>query len=93
MRLLDEIALAGVHFPTSLFFFRKSVFTLDGVLQDVAGTDIRIDYVIVREFLTRWLGSFGMFHAPLKLKDFAAVEWQALLFPVRSWGWRLPAAK
>ena len=93
MRLLDEIALAGVHFPTSLFFFRKSVFTLDGVLQDVAGSDIRIDYVIVREFLTRWLGSFGMFHAPLKLKDFAAVEWQALLFPARSWGWKLSAAK
>ena len=85
MRLLDEIALAGVHFPTSLFFFRKSVFTLDGVLQDVAGADIRIDYVIVREFLTRCLGSFGMFHAPLQLKDFAAVEWQALLLPARSW--------
>jgi ubiquinone biosynthesis protein len=93
MRLLDEIALAGVHFPTSLFFFRKTVFTLDGVLQDVAGNDIRIDYVIVREFLTRWLGSFGMFHAPLRLKDFAAVEWQALLLPARSWGWKLPAAK
>ena len=93
MRLLDEIALAGVHFPTSLFFFRKSVFTLDGVLQDVAGTDIRIDYVIVREFLTRCLGSFGMFHAPLQLKDFAAVEWQALLLPARSWGWKLPATK
>jgi hypothetical protein len=93
MRLLDEIALAGVHFPTSLFFFRKSVFTLDGVLQDVAGADIRIDYVIVREFLTRCLGSFGMFHAPLQLKDFAAVEWQALLLPGRSWGWKLPAAK
>jgi ubiquinone biosynthesis protein len=87
MRLLDEIALAGVHFPTSLFFFRKSVFTLDGVLQDVAGANIRIDYVIVREFLTRCLGSFGMFHAPLQLKDFAAVEWQALLLPARSWGW------
>ena len=93
MRLLDEIALAGVHFPTSLFFFRKSVFTLDGVLQDVAGGDIRIDYVIVREFLTRCLGSFGMFHAPLQLKDFGAMEWQALLLPLRSWGWVLPAAK
>ena len=93
MRLLDEIALAGVHFPTSLFFFRKSVFTLDGVLQDVGGADIRIDYVIVREFLTRCLGSFGMFHAPLQLKDFAAVEWQALLLPARAWGWKLPAAK
>jgi ubiquinone biosynthesis protein len=89
MRLLDEIALAGVHFPTSLFFFRKSVFTLDGVLQDVAGTDIRIDYVIVREFLTRYLGSFGMFHAPLQLRDFAAVEWQAFLLPARTWGWKL----
>jgi ubiquinone biosynthesis protein len=86
MRLLDEIALAGVHFPPALFFFRKSVFTLDGVLQDVAGTDIRIDYVIVREFLTRWLGSFGIFHAPLQLQDFATVEWNALLLPARSLG-------
>lgn len=87
MRLLDDIALAGVHFPTALFFLRKSVFTLDGVLQDVSGTDTRIDYVILREFLTRWLGSFGMFHAPLQLKDFAAVERQAILLPARSWGW------
>jgi ubiquinone biosynthesis protein len=93
MRLLDDIALAGVHFPTALFFFRKSVFTLDGVLQDVAGGEIRIDYVILREFLTRCLGSFGMFHAPLQLKDFAAMEWQAFLFPARSWGWKLPALK
>ena len=88
MRLLDEIALAGVHFPTSLFFFRKSVFTLDGVLQDVGETEIRMDYVILREFLTRWLGSFGMFHAPLQLKDLAAVEWQALSLPARSLGWK-----
>ena len=73
MRLLDEIALAGVHLPASLFFFRKSVFTLDGVLQDIAGRDIRIDYVIGREFLTRWLASVGFFHAPLRLKDFATV--------------------
>jgi ubiquinone biosynthesis protein len=89
MLLLDEIALAGVHFPTSLFFFRKSVFTLDGVLQDVAGADVRIDAVILREFLTRCLASFGLFHAPLELKDFAAMEWQAVRRPFRSW--KLPA--
>jgi len=83
MRLLDETALAGVHFPSSLFFFRKSIFTLDGVLQDVAGSQVRIDYVILREFLTRCLGSFGMFHAPLELRDFAAMEWNALLLPAR----------
>jgi ubiquinone biosynthesis protein len=83
MRLLDETALAGVHFPSALFFFRKSVFTLDGVLQDVAGTGIRIDYVIGREFLTRFMGSFGLFYSPLRWKDFAAIEWNALLLPVR----------
>lgn len=87
MRLLDEIALAGVHFPSDLFFFRKSVFTLDGVLQDVAGAEIRIDYVIAREFLTRCLGSFGWFHAPLRMRDFAAIEWNAVLFSARSMAW------
>jgi ubiquinone biosynthesis protein len=83
MRLLDETALAGVHFPSALFFFRKSIFTLDGVLQDVAGSQVRIDYVILREFLTRCLGSFGMFHAPLQWRDFAEMEWNALLMPAR----------
>jgi predicted unusual protein kinase regulating ubiquinone biosynthesis (AarF/ABC1/UbiB family) len=72
MRLLDEIALSGVHFPASLFFFRKSVFTLDGVLQDIAGRNIRIDSVLLRVFLTRWLASFGVLHAPLQLQDLAA---------------------
>jgi len=72
MRLLDDIALAGVHFPASLFFFRKSIFTLDGVLQDIAGKDVRIDYILGREFVTRCLASFGMLHAPLQIRDFAA---------------------
>jgi ubiquinone biosynthesis protein len=72
MRLLDDIALAGVHFPASLFFFRKSIFTLDGVLRDVAGKDIRIDYVLGKEFVTRCLASLGLLHAPLRIKDFVA---------------------
>src|SRR5581483_8557545 len=50
MMLLDEIALAGVHFPPQLFLFRKVLFTLDGVLHDVAGHEVRIDEVIIREF-------------------------------------------
>jgi hypothetical protein len=33
-----------------------------------------------------------MFHAPLQLKDFAAVEWQALLLPARQWGWTMAEA-
>ena len=83
MRLLDRIALEGVHFPPPLFLFRKIVLTLDGVLYDVAGPDVRIDEVIAREFLTRCAASLGLFHAPLRWKDFAAIEWNALLYPVR----------
>jgi ubiquinone biosynthesis protein len=83
MRLLDRIALEGVHFPPPLFLFRKIVLTLDGVLFDVAGPDVRIDEVIAREFLTRCAASLGIFHAPLEWKDFAAIEWNALFYPFR----------
>jgi ubiquinone biosynthesis protein len=86
MRLLDRIALEGVHFPPPLFLFRKIVLTLDGVLYDVAGPGVRIDEVIAREFLTRCAASLGVFHAPLEWKDFASIEWNALLFPLRRGG-------
>jgi ubiquinone biosynthesis protein len=69
MMLLDELALEGVRFPAALFLFRKVLFTLDGVLHDVAGHDVRIDQVIAREFLTRAIASLGLFHAPLKAAD------------------------
>jgi predicted unusual protein kinase regulating ubiquinone biosynthesis (AarF/ABC1/UbiB family) len=85
MRLLDEAALHGVRFTAPLFLFRKSLFTLDGVLRDVAGHEVRMDSAIVRHFLTRWAGSLGLFHAPLAMRDFLAMEWNALLYPLRAW--------
>jgi len=85
MRLLDEIAWEGVHFPTSLFLFRKVLFTLDGVLNDISGSEVRIDSVIAVAFLTRWLGSFGLFHSPLEAGELAGVLWNGMLNPARSW--------
>src|SRR5581483_2641054 len=73
MRLLDQIALGGATFPAPLFLFRKILFTLDGVLHDVVGNDVRIDTVMAREYITRWLSSFGLFHAPLELRDFVTI--------------------
>lgn len=70
MRLLDGMALEGVRFPAPLFLFRKIVFTLDGVLQDINESPVRIDEVIAREFLTRCVASLGWFHSPLQLSDF-----------------------
>ena len=69
MTLLDDLVLKGVSFPSALFLFRKVLFTLDGVLHDVAGGAVRIDQVIAYEFLTRCIGSFGVFHEPLNVKD------------------------
>jgi len=86
MRLLDRIALEGVHLPPSLFLFRKVVLTLDGVLYDIAGQQVRMDEVIAREFLTRAVSSLGLFHAPLEWRDFAAMTRNALLYPLRRWG-------
>ncbi|HYW47157.1 MAG TPA: AarF/UbiB family protein [Bryobacteraceae bacterium] len=91
MRLLDDIALEGVRFPPALFMFRKVLFTLDGVLHDIVDADVRVDHVIAREFVTRWLASFGFFHTPLKAADFAAVQWNALLYLTPSWMHRSPA--
>ena len=83
MMLLDEVALEGVRFPPALFLFRKVLFTLDGVLHDVAGHAVRIDRVIIREFLARAVSSFGLFHAPLKAEDFITIQLEALLYPAR----------
>ena len=62
------------------------MFTLDGVLHDIAGSHVPIDSVLTREFLTRFISSFGLFHSPLRIRDLASVEWNALLYPGRRWG-------
>ena len=85
MRLLDRIALDGVHLPPPLFLFRKIVLTLEGVLYDIAGKEVRIDEIIAREFLTRAASSLGLFHAPLEWQDLAALTRDAVLYPLRRW--------
>jgi ubiquinone biosynthesis protein len=79
MHLLDHLALEGVRFTAPLFLFRKIVFTLDGVLQDVQESEVRIDEVIAREYLTRCAASLGIFHAPLTAKDLTWNLGRALL--------------
>jgi hypothetical protein len=83
MLLLDEIALQGVRFPATLAMFQKALFTLDGVLHDIAGSDVSISYLIVRDFVIRLLVSFGLDHPPLSISDLIAVERSGLLYPTR----------
>ncbi|MCA9269902.1 MAG: phosphotransferase, partial [Planctomycetales bacterium] len=55
LEMLDEaVATAGLRVDSDLLLFRKSLFTLDGVVQKIAGADFQIDEVLLREFLIQF---------------------------------------
>lgn len=83
LRLMDEIAIEGVPFPASLLMFRKAAFTLDGVLEDVAGVAVRMDTVITRYALMHWIATSAALWALLTPGDWLSLEWSALSLPSR----------
>jgi ubiquinone biosynthesis protein len=87
MRLLDQIGFEGVRFPGSLVLIRKVLFTLDGVLRDVAGEDVRLDAVVARDFAGRWLKQMGWLPGPFKLTDLLAMERSLLWYVSGLWSW------
>lgn len=87
MRLLDQIGVAGVRFPASLVLIRKVLFTLDGVLNDIAGRDVRIDTVVSRDFVSRWLRHAGSLPSPFRFGDYLAAQRSALYYVTGLWSW------
>lgn len=95
MRLLDEIAVEGIQFPAALLMFRKASFTLDGVLEDIAGSSVRMDSAITRYALAHWGATGTALVSLLSPGDWAALEWSALTFTsrmcaravLRPWTW------
>lgn len=85
VRLLDSLALQGVKFPAQLLMFRKALFTLDGVLRDVAGGDVSLDEVIAGYLATRWLAGWGRSPLPLGTEEWASLMASASLFGCRLW--------
>jgi ubiquinone biosynthesis protein len=85
MRLLDRLALHGVRFPSGLMMFRKVLFTLDGILHDLAAPNVHVDWVIARELAGRWLGNLTSFGSPLSVFDWIGVQSSALLYGARLW--------
>jgi ubiquinone biosynthesis protein len=85
MRLLDSLGMEGVRFPATLVLLRKVLFTLDGVLHDVAGGAVRMDTVIAREFSERALRNFGSVPPPFTLSDYLAVQRSAVAYALGFW--------
>lgn len=83
MDLLERIAWQGVRLPSNLIMLRKVVFTLDGILHELAGSDARMELVIARRLLYQWLKSPTNLGWPLSIRDWLAVYWSAMFYGSR----------
>jgi ubiquinone biosynthesis protein len=80
MALLQEVAMAGVRFPSSLIMFSKVLFTLDGILDDIRGNGATAEFTIARYLFQRWLRKPLSFTLPLSVGDWMGMELSALLY-------------
>ena len=83
MRLLDVIALDGVRFSAALLMFRKAAFTLEGVVEDIAGRAVRLNSLLAGQAKDQWRQALAGLFPLLSLRDWMAVEWSALTFTSR----------
>jgi predicted unusual protein kinase regulating ubiquinone biosynthesis (AarF/ABC1/UbiB family) len=94
MRLLDTLVLTGLSFSPSLLILRKILFTLQGVLHDVAPS-VSMEPVLARYMLTQGTGSVShlwllrpparTFRSLLSTRDWMQLSWSALGFSSRVW--------
>jgi ubiquinone biosynthesis protein len=85
MRLLERVAMTGVKFPGSLIMLSKVMFTLDGVLADVGGSDAGLGFAISRRVAENWLAHRKAFRSPLMPRDWITLQCSALLYTSRLW--------
>jgi hypothetical protein len=61
------------------------MFTLDGILNDVAGPGTGMGFTIARHVAQRWLSNRSAFRSPLMTRDWIALQFSALLYSGRLW--------
>jgi ubiquinone biosynthesis protein len=85
MKLLELVAVKGVRFPGPLVMLSKVMFTLDGILNDIAGPDSGMGFTIARHVAQRWLSDRTAFRSPLMTRDWITLQGSALLYTGRLW--------
>jgi len=85
MRLVERIAFKGVKFPASLIMLSKVMFTLDGVLTDIGGSNAGMGFSISRRVAEHWLSHRKAFRSPLMARDLITLQCSALLYTTRLW--------
>jgi ubiquinone biosynthesis protein len=85
MRLLERLAMNGVKFPGPLIMLSKVMFTLDGILSDIGGSDGGLGFAIARRVAQHWISNRKEFRSPLKSSDWVTLQCSALLYTGRLW--------
>jgi ubiquinone biosynthesis protein len=87
MLLLERLAMKGVKFPGPLIMMSKVMFTLDGILADIGGSDSGLGFgvTIARHVAQHWISNRKEFRSPLKTRDWATLQCSALLYTGRLW--------
>jgi ubiquinone biosynthesis protein len=80
MRLLEQIAMKGVRFPAALIILSKVMFTLEGILADIAGADTAMGVAVARHVAMHWLANRSEFRLPLEGRDWLTLQCSMLLF-------------
>lgn len=83
MRLLEHVAIQGVRFPSALIMLSKVMFTLEGILGEMLGSDTAIGFTIARHVAMHWLAHRQDFQSPLRKRDWLTLQCSALLLPSR----------
>jgi len=87
MILLERLALKDVKFPGPLIMLSKVMFTLDGILGDVGGSDkgTAFGFTIARHVAQHWMLHRKEFRSPLMKSDWITLQCSALLYSSRLW--------
>ena len=85
MRLLERVAIKGVKFPSSLIMLSKVMFTLEGILGDIMGSDTGMGFTLARQVAQHWLSNRSAFRSPLRTRDWLTLQCSALLYTGRLW--------
>ncbi len=89
LRLLDDIALEGTQFPAALLMFRKASFTLEGVVEDVGGSRVRLDSLMARHALANWSDTVAGVFSLLSARDWMMLDWSTLTYTSHLCYWAL----
>jgi ubiquinone biosynthesis protein len=85
MRLLERVAMQGIRFPGSLIILSKVMFTLEGILGDIVGSDTGMGFTLARHVAQHWLSNRSAFRSPLLTRDWLTLHCSALLYTSRLW--------